>query len=258
MELVVLSTATRYARCRTADPQGEIVVLRSNDVWKLVPGEIATVLVSSRFKHLGESYVAGTITRVRLHFAAMGLAKLRVSAPALSGIRSGDELDGPPGPARYLEQDVRAPDLLGPLRSPDEVEEGIARAHQLLERDERGLDAHAFLGRVALEKLDPERARRHFEVGVSLGLHALGGPAWMERRNGEELPWDAAGNAAFLRCLHGRALCQWRHGHLDEAAVDLQRLLRLDPEDPLEVYFDLEDVRAGRAWNELVHVQRAA
>ena len=80
----------------------------------------------------------------------------------------------------------------------------------LCESDLRCLDAHAHLGNFVFD-IFPERALRHYEVGVRIGEWSLG-----DRFDGL-LPWGHIDNRPFLRCMHGYGLCLWRLGRFDEA-----------------------------------------
>jgi tetratricopeptide (TPR) repeat protein len=64
------------------------------------------------------------------------------------------------------------------------------------------------------------------------------------------LPWGLIDNRPFLRCMHGYGLCLWRLGRFDEAEHVFDRILWLNPTDNQGVRFLIEDVRAGRTWEE--------
>ncbi len=75
----------------------------------------------------------------------------------------------------------------------------------LLARDLRCLDAHAHLGNFAFPHR-PAEARRHYEMGMSIGASSVG------KDFDGVLPWGFIDNRPFLRCLHGAGLCAWRLG----------------------------------------------
>ena len=54
----------------------------------------------------------------------------------------------------------------------------------------------------------------------------------------------------FLRCIHGYELCRWRLGRDDEAERVFRPILWLNPTDNQDVRFRVEDVRAGKVWEE--------
>ncbi len=114
-----------------------------------------------------------------------------------------------------------------------ELELAELLAGELLARDLRCLEAHALLGGFCLdapvERRWTERALRHYRVGARIGELSLGGS--FEGR----LPWAWPGNRAFLRCLNGYGRCLERVGDAGPAREVFERLLELEPEDPMEV-----------------------
>ena len=234
IDLVILRTHRRHARCRWPDPKtpGRIV-LRTPDVADVVPGEIARVSVRRRWTELGETHVTGAITNVRLDARALGLEPLALCT---------EDPEVPESELEFL--------LLGrrtePL--PGELPEDAEHAAVLLEVDLRCLAAHARLGDEAFE-VDPERARRHYEVGLRIGELRL------EHIGDGQLPSASRDNFGFLRCLRGYARCQWRLGRWKSAERELARLLALDRADALCARVDLDEIRARRTWD---HHRRAA
>jgi len=114
---------------------------------------------------------------------------------------------------------------------------------ELCQSDLRCLDAHAHLGNFVFDG-DPREAIRHYEVGLRIGELSLG-----ERFEGV-LPWGHVDNRPFLRCMRGYGLCLWRLGRFDEAEHVFRKMLWLNPSDNQGVRFLLENVRAGKAWEE--------
>ncbi|MBI3454216.1 MAG: cytoplasmic protein, partial [Candidatus Rokubacteria bacterium] len=57
-------------------------------------------------------------------------------------------------------------------------------------------------------------------------------------------------NRPYLRCMQGYGLCLWRLGRDDEAGRVFRQMLWLNPSDNQGVRLLVEDVRAGRAWDE--------
>jgi len=113
----------------------------------------------------------------------------------------------------------------------------------LLAGDLRCLDAHAHLGNFAFDH-SPEKAIRHYEVGVRIGELSLG-----ENFDGL-LPWGHINNRPFLRCLNGYGLCLWRLGRFKEADEVFTRMLWLNPTDNQGVRGVIDDVRNGEPWYE--------
>ena len=62
------------------------------------------------------------------------------------------------------------------------------------------------------------------------------------------LPWGLIDNRPYLRCLHGYGLCLWRLKRFGVAAAAFTRMLGLHPSDNQGARFNLNDIRAGRAW----------
>jgi hypothetical protein len=65
------------------------------------------------------------------------------------------------------------------------------------------------------------------------------------------LPWRLLDNRPFLRCLHGLSRALLRRDRREAAAAAGQRLLRLDPADPLGAGASLAAIEAGKTWREL-------
>jgi hypothetical protein len=113
----------------------------------------------------------------------------------------------------------------------------------LLAADLRCLDAHAHLGNFLFDH-SPEKAIRHYEVGVRIGDLSLG-----EGFNGV-LHWGPINNRPFLRCMHGYGLCLSRLGRHKEAKEVFTRMLWLNPTDNQGVRFLLGKVREGKVWHD--------
>ena len=64
------------------------------------------------------------------------------------------------------------------------------------------------------------------------------------------LEWGHVDNRPFLRCMHGYGLCLWRLRRFEEALSVFNRMLWLNPSDNQGVRGLIEDVHAGRAWEE--------
>ena len=115
---------------------------------------------------------------------------------------------------------------------------------ETLGADLRCIDAHAHLGNLVFDR-SPERAMLHYEIGIRIGELSL--PAGFDGL----LVWGRIYNRPFLRCLHGYGLCLWRLGRLTEAEQVFERILALNPNDNQGVRFCWNDVRQGRAWEEM-------
>jgi len=267
IELVVLAPKKRAARCRILGTHREIT-LRSADVWNMVPGEIVTVRAQKQWRFAGHPYLAGDMESHRLDVKALGLVPLRLRDqrpwdPAEQYWREEcDPLDEwvkaivARGPRPSYEMAQVRPGADSADWDSDPILEAIELAAggdgigaekllvDILAADLRCLEAHAHLGDYGFE-LGPERAIRHYEVGVRIGELSLG-----EDFDGL-LPWGRTDNRPFLRCLHSYGLCLWRLGRDNEAAAIFERMLWLNPTDNQGARLLLPQVRAGERWEDL-------
>jgi tetratricopeptide (TPR) repeat protein len=266
LDLALLAVRASNARCLLPGTDRELT-LRSVDLWDRVPGEIVTVKVGKAWRYKRHVYVSGAIEQARLDVPALGLPPLALADRGSWEPSQYDwgEVEGEPeawavpllekGSRPWFEMeevlpgaDPTNPDW-DPILEAVELNEGGAAGEardllmDLLERDLRCLDAHAHLGNLEFEH-DPKKALRHYEVGVRIGELTLG--AGFEG----VLAWGMIRNRPFLRCLHGHGVGLWRLGRLEEARRIFERLLWLNPPDNQGARFVLEDLRAGRSWEE--------
>ncbi len=89
------------------------------------------------------------------------------------------------------------------------------------------LEAHKMLGEIAVADGDLQLARGHFGYAYELGLGALG------KGTGGVLPYARPANQPFFQAGKGLAWCLEQQGEAGLAAEVVQRLLALDPTDPL-------------------------
>jgi tetratricopeptide (TPR) repeat protein len=115
---------------------------------------------------------------------------------------------------------------------------------ELLAEDLRCLDAHAHLGNIEFDDR-PDRALRHYEIGAAIGELSLG-PTFRDA-----LPWGLIDNRPYLRCLHGKGLCLWRLGRVQDATAVFHKLLWLNPSDNQGARFNLAAVEDGKTWDEM-------
>ncbi len=111
-----------------------------------------------------------------------------------------------------------------------EVDVAVDELRWLLEGCRPLLEVHKLLGEIAAADNDPQLARAHFGYAYELGLKAipasgLAGP----------LPYDRPANRAFFEAGQGLARCLNRDGDRALAAEVIDRLVRLDPSDPLGI-----------------------
>jgi hypothetical protein len=90
------------------------------------------------------------------------------------------------------------------------------------------LEAHVQLGLIALEEDDPKLGRGHFGRAYELCLRAIdaaGGP--------RPFPYSLPGNKPFHQAAKGLVHCLLETGRRRTATEVCQRMLPLDPADPL-------------------------
>ncbi len=266
IELIVLSTKERAARCR---PPGSdrAISLRASGLWDIVPGEIAMVKPRKQWSYAGHPYLSGEIQSKRLDVAALGLVPLKLED---QGLWTPDEHywgeENEPieewakpiiahGPRLVFEMEQIVPgrdpddfnsDPIGESNDLKDAGDDAAAAKILMElcqADLRCLDAHAHLGNFVFEQ-SPKHAIRHYAVGVGIGELSFA-PDFDGL-----LPWGHIDNRPFLRCLHGYGLCLWRLSRFQEAERIFVRMLWLNPTDNQGVRFLIDEVRAKTAWQD--------
>jgi len=266
VELIPLYVKERAAHCRLLGSDRRIT-LRASRLWDVVPGEIVTVNPRKQWSYAGHPYLSGEIASTRLDVGALGLVPLRLEDTGTWDPREhywGEEDDPIEDWAKPIIARGRRPEFemeqvlpgddpddpfADPITESNDLKDAGDRMEarrilmELCESDLRCLDAHAHLGNFAFDH-DPREAIRHYEVGLRIGELSLG-----ERFEGV-LPWGRVDNRPFLRCMHGYGLCLWRLGRFDEAERVSRKMLWLNPSDNQGVRFLLENVRAGKAWEE--------
>ena len=232
-----------------------------------MPGEIINVAPRKQWRHGGHPYLSGEIKAWRLDIPALGLTPLKLNETGMWDPKDHywGEPDEPieewvnpimsrgPRPEYEMEQILPGENPDDPGTDPilEAVElKGVGDSlgaermlMTLLASDLRCLDAHAHLGNFAFDH-SPEKAIRHYEVGVRIGELSLG-----ENFNGV-LHWGHINNRPFLRCVNGYGLCLWRLGQFKEAEEVFTRILWLNPSDNQGVRFLLNDLREGKVWHE--------
>jgi hypothetical protein len=266
VELVALAIRETAARCRLLG-SGREITLRSPDIWNVVPGEIVSVRPRKQWRYASHPYLSGSSEGHRLDVGALGLVPLGLEEQGMWDPaeeywgEEGEPLEEwarpivarGPRPAFEMEQVLPGADRDDPDDDPivraSELHAGgdPAGARKLLmdmlAADLRCLDAHAHLGSFAFDHM-PEKAIRHYELGVRIGDLSVGDGF------GRVLSWGVIDNRPFLRCLHGYGLCFWRLGRAGEAAGVFERMLWLNPADNQGARFLLPEARAGKSWED--------
>ncbi len=112
-----------------------------------------------------------------------------------------------------------------------EIDMAVDELRWLLSGCRELLEAHRLLGEIALANNDLPLAQAHFGYAFDMGQEAIrqasdfSGP----------LPYALVANQAFLEAGKGLAHCLGRLGDQKAAQRIVQRLLELDPSDPLKV-----------------------
>jgi len=259
VELIAVAVKGNAVSCRIPG-KGRVITIRAAGLWDVAPGEIIIVTPRKQWRYGGHPYLSGQIKSWRLDIAALGLISLKLKERGMWDPKDHywGEPDEPieewakpimsrgPRPEYEMEQALPGenpddPDTDPILEAAELREAGdYLGAHRmlmtLLAADLRSLDAHAHLGNFVFAH-SPEKAIRHYEVGVRIGELSLG-----VGFNGV-LHWGHIDNRPFLRCVHGYGLCLWRLGRLKEAEEVFTRMLWLNPTDNQGVRFLLGEVR---------------
>lgn len=122
-----------------------------------------------------------------------------------------------------------------------ETDVAIDELRWLLETCRDAIEAHALLGRLAVEAAqDMNLARAHFGYGFQLGSKAL-------QRAGNPTPLPALhpANRAFFDAGRGLAWCLNELGKPEMALEVIERLRAADPADPLGLAAWVDELRTG-------------
>jgi len=219
VDLVVLGMKQgESARCRLIGKDKELT-LRASGLWKVVPGEIVTVMPKKHWSFAGHPYLSADITGSRFDLAALGLTPLKLTRFGMWDPAEhywGEDDD----PEEDWEKEIKAAgprpeydmEKIVPGEDPEDFDsdpilEAVelkdagdpTAADQLLNglliADLRCLDAHAHLGNPAFDH-SPETALRHCDIGVQIGNLSLG-PDFSG-----VLPWGLIDNRPYRRAVH--------------------------------------------------------
>jgi hypothetical protein len=117
-----------------------------------------------------------------------------------------------------------------------------------LQLDDGHADAWVHLGNRRFEEGLVEEALASYERGIAAALaRTIGDP--------EHYPgpfWLDADSRPFMRAEHGKGLCLWRLGRVQEARAVLRDMLRWNPNDNQGVRFLVQDMDEGLSWEESI------
>ena len=266
VELIAVAVKGNAVSCRIPGKE-HVITLRPAGFWDVAPGEIIVLRPRRQWRYRGHPYLSGEIKAWHLDIIALGLTPLKLNETGMWDPK--DECWGEPdepteewvnpimsrGPRPEYEMEQVLPGEnpdnpdMDPILEVVELREAAdslgshRKLMTLLAADLRCLDAHAHLGNFAFDH-SPEKAIRHYEVGVRIGELSLG-----EGFNGV-LHWGHINNRPFLRCMHGYGLCLWNLGQLKKAEEVFTRMLWLNPSDNQGARFLLSELREGKVWHE--------
>lgn len=105
-------------------------------------------------------------------------------------------------------------------------------------------DAWVHLGNVRFDEGKLDEAMAHYERGQAAAeARVIGDPTRYP-----PLFWLDLDSRPFMRALHGRGLCLWRLGRVDEAHQVFAWMLELNPNDNQGARFLLHDIDEGLSW----------
>jgi len=272
IELIVFAVRGSVAICKISGT-GEKIILRlsSYQLFKIVPGEIATIDIKRQWEFGSNKYVSGNLIDRLIGIPALDLVPLKLKQfdywdPREAFEEELDENDeaieeedeyyktiikAGKRPCYEMEQvvpgdiDLNADGpILDAIYYKDVGEIGVGQDILMDEifADLRCLDAHAHLGNFLFDSR-PEKAILHYEVGMRIG--ELSFP---KNFNGVLL-WGHIDNRPFLRCMHGYGLCLWKLERFKEAEKIFERMLWLNPTDNQGIRFIIYPVRDEKPWS---------
>ncbi len=273
IDLAVLAVRDNSANCRILET-GEKVILRlsSYELFKIVPGEIATITLKKQWEFGNNTYISGNLISHCIDISAFNLVPLKLEKfdywdPMEEFEEEWDENDeiieesdeyykaiikAGKRPSYEMEQIVPGDiDLSvdGPIldaiyyKDIGEVGKGQGILMDEIAVDLRCLDAHAHLGNFLFDSR-PEKALLHYNVGMKIGELSLPGDFK------GVLLWAHIDNRPFLRCMHGYGLCLWKLRRFKEAEKIFERMLWLNPLDNQGVRFVIYLVKDKKPWRD--------
>ena len=117
---------------------------------------------------------------------------------------------------------------------------------EALRLDPGHADAWVHLGNRRFEEGHVTEALGHYERGQAAAeARTIGDPVHYAGRF-----WGDVDSRPFMRALHGRGLCLWRLGQVDQARQVFTWMLELNPDDNQGVRFLLRDLDEGLSWED--------
>jgi tetratricopeptide (TPR) repeat protein len=124
--------------------------------------------------------------------------------------------------------------------------EAEAYYREALRIDPGHADAWVHLGNLCFEEGRATQALDHYErAQAAAEERTIGDPAEYPNPS-----WLDVDSRPFMRALHGRGLCLWRLGRVDEARQVFAWMMELNPNDNQGVRFLLHDLDEGLSWEE--------
>jgi len=273
INLIVLATRENVANCRVLETDEKILLrLSSYQLFKIAPGEIATVELKKTWKFGNSKYISGKLVDHRIDIQSLGLIPLRLKIydywdPLRAFEEERDEYDKiieetdeyykaiiRAGKRLSYEMEQIVPgdtdlDADGPIldaiyyKNIGEIGIGQDILMDELIMDLRCLDAHAHLGNFMFDSR-PEKALMHYNVGMKIGELSL------PKDFTGVLLWADVDNRPFLRCLHGYGLCLWKLKRFKEAEKVFERMLWLNPPDNQGARFNIYLVKDQKLWRD--------
>jgi hypothetical protein len=265
VSFVALSNHDQYTVCRLLDAT-ETFEFRGKGHWQLHPAELVQATLTKRWYKSGGRTMWARIDRREFNIPALQLKPLELRDETLWDPAKEYWGDDPEefdayvqsvlaaGPRPSFEMELILPgytydhpdndpiSIALDLRAEGDYPGARYKLMDLLASDLRCLDAFAHLGNFEFDSRST--GIEYYEAGYHIGELSLG-----QNFQGVIL-WGLIGNRPFLRCMNGYGLALWRKKRVEEALAIFRRFLWLNPTDNLGVSELIEDLEAGRTWEE--------
>lgn len=273
INLIVLATRENVADCRVLETDEKILLrLSSYQLFKIAPGEIATIELKRIWEFGDNKYISGKLINHRIDIQSLDLTPLELRDCGYWDPREafGEERDKNDKIIEETDEYYKAIIKAGkrPCYEMEQVVPGdtdleadgpildaiyyknigeIGTAQDILMdeliMDLRCLDAHAHLGNFMFDSR-PEKALIYYNIGMKIGELSL------PKDFTGVLLWADIDNRPFFRCLHGYGLCLWKLERFKEAEKVFERMLWLNPPDNQGARFSIYLVKDKKLWRE--------